>query len=132
MPNQPSQTPADPLEQRILDLLYPYRDEPLTSRNGPSADEERKVLILCENIAFLIRHNHSRHAKKIGPDDTSIASRNWDGMMNGIGIAGVGIFVNGNGFTHTVLRTSVQRGESLVDKFTQLVDLSLVEFFPGI
>lgn len=41
------QAPTDPLEQRILDLLYPYREECFTKTVGPFADQERKALILC-------------------------------------------------------------------------------------
>lgn len=51
-PSQPSQAPptqipADPLEQRILDLIYPYRDDPFNADVDNALDEERKILMLC-------------------------------------------------------------------------------------
>jgi hypothetical protein len=42
-----SQTSVDPLEQRVLDLLYPYRDECFADENGTSVTQERMALILC-------------------------------------------------------------------------------------
>jgi hypothetical protein len=42
-----AQTPADPLEQRVLDLLYPYRDECFADDGGTTVGEERMALILC-------------------------------------------------------------------------------------
>lgn len=84
-----------------------------------------------ENVAFLIRHNQSSYGKKTEPNDISIASRNWQSMLEGTGLAGVGIFVNGNGYTHTVVRTNVQPGENLVDNLTQVVDQIMQNFFPG-
>ena len=45
--NQSLQTVTDPLEQRILDLLYPFRDECFASNLEPSVADERKALILC-------------------------------------------------------------------------------------
>ena len=67
----------------------------------------------------------------IEPNDVSIATRNWHVAAKGPGIAGLGIFVNGNGFTHTVLRISVQAGESVMNGFAQAVEKSLEDFFPG-
>jgi hypothetical protein len=46
-PPTPSQTPIDPLEQRILDLLYPYRDECFRTEDGTIVARERIALILC-------------------------------------------------------------------------------------
>jgi hypothetical protein len=43
----PSQAPSDPLEQRILDLLYPYRDECFADENETTEIKERNALILC-------------------------------------------------------------------------------------
>jgi hypothetical protein len=41
------QSPADPLEQRVLDLLYPYRDECFNQETDVTATQERMALILC-------------------------------------------------------------------------------------
>jgi hypothetical protein len=82
-----------------------------------------------ENIAFLIRHNQASYGKSIEPNDVSIASRNWQIMKGGGGAAGMGVFVNGNGFTHTVLRVTVNNGESAISRFTMQVNGVLQTFF---
>jgi hypothetical protein len=154
-----TQSPADPLEQRVLDLLYPYRDECFNDENDVTAAQERMALILCgmfparvlllaaparlhlhirstnaplENIAFLIRHNQASCGKNIEPNDVSIVSRNWQMMKEGRGAAGMGVFVNGNGFTHTVLRVTVNKSESAISRFTSQVDGVLQTFFPDV
>jgi hypothetical protein len=153
------QSPADPLEQRVLDLLYPYRDECFNDEKDVSATQERMALILCgvfsarvllsaaharlrlhirstnaplENIAFLIHHNQASYGKSIEPNDVSIVSRNWQMMKEGRGAAGIGIFVNGNGFTHTVLRVTVKNSESAIGRFTSQVNEILQTFFPDL
>jgi hypothetical protein len=40
-------TSADTLEQRVLDLLYPYRDECFADEGGITVGEERMALMLC-------------------------------------------------------------------------------------
>jgi hypothetical protein len=47
----PTQTPTDPLEQRILDLLYPYRDECFEDFAALTETKERNALILCGTLA---------------------------------------------------------------------------------
>ncbi|KAL5115582.1 hypothetical protein ACEQ8H_006558 [Pleosporales sp. CAS-2024a] len=131
----PTQTPADPLEQRILDLLYPYRDECFAPPDKTTDLQERKALILCENIAFIIRHHQTTYGKCVEPNDINMASRNWIVMKEGNHgrMAGVSIFVNGaTGYTHTVIRANVKYGESMVDCLTLQADAFLEEFFPGI
>lgn len=53
-------------------------------------------------------------------------------MKKGMGLAGIGIFVIGNGYTHTVLRLTVQTGESAVDKLTLETENLLHGFFPNL
>ncbi|CAO2655215.1 Nn.00g102790.m01.CDS01 [Neocucurbitaria sp. VM-36] len=130
--HQSPQKPTDPLEQRILDLIYPFRDECFMDDLESFVDKERKALILCENITFLIRHNQASFGKIIDPDDICMASRNWHDMVKGLGSAGVGIFINGNGYTHTVVRATVHVGDCVVDKLTQVVDTFLRDFFPDV
>lgn len=49
-PTHPAPLAADALEQRVLDLLYPYRDECFTNENGADAAvnlaRERKAHVL--------------------------------------------------------------------------------------
>jgi hypothetical protein len=82
------------------------------------------------NIAFFIRHNQSSYGKQIDPGDISIASRNWKG--NGDGSAGIGVFVVGSGYTHTVFRVKVNKDDSAIDKLVQEVNGHMEKFFPGI
>lgn len=46
-------TPADPLEQRVLDLLYPYRDECFKDDDDTTVARERAALILCGALQLL-------------------------------------------------------------------------------
>jgi hypothetical protein len=87
--------------------------------------------IFAENIAFLIRHNQSSYGKSIDPNDVSMCSRNWQGMKKGNGPAGIGVFVNGNGYTHTVCRVQVLKGQSAVEQFAASVDGFMATFFPN-
>lgn len=147
----PTPVQADPLEQRILDLLFPYRDECFEDEDESTELKERAALILCgmfltdftvarptktdpENITFLIRHHQTTYGKHVEANDVNLASRNWSIMKHGAGrMAGVSIFVNGGtGFTHTVIRVNVKPGESVVECFEAQVNLCLEEFFPGI
>lgn len=50
----------------------------------------------------------------------------------GNGYVGIGIFVNGNGFSHTILRTIMGKDEDVVDKLTEKADEQLQSFFPGV
>jgi hypothetical protein len=143
----PTQTPTDPLEQRILDLLYPYRDECFEDSDVLFEAKERDALILCgtltalarlyehanglaANIAFLVRHNQSSYGKAIEPNDVSVASRGWQNMKKGNGVAGIGFFVNGNGFSHTVVRTTIGPGDGAVERLIGQVDVLTKTFFP--
>lgn len=45
-----TQTPADPLEQRILDLLHPYRDECFKEDDHLTVARERAALVLCGTL----------------------------------------------------------------------------------
>jgi hypothetical protein len=87
-----------------------------------------------ENLAFILRHNQSSYGKDIQADDISMVSRNWGLMMaGGTNVAGVGIFVIGNGYTHNVVRVLVRRGEreDVVSRLTEYVDNLLENFFTG-
>jgi hypothetical protein len=87
---------------------------------------------VLENIAFLIRHNQSSYGKVIEPNDISMASRNWPMTKSDTKAAGIGIFVNGNGFTHTAVRVTVSLGENAIEKLTMELDRLLLNFFPGV
>ncbi|KAF2825939.1 hypothetical protein CC86DRAFT_253885, partial [Ophiobolus disseminans] len=127
------QASGEALEERILNLLYPYRDE--CFEDGMTASDDRLALVLCANLAFLMRHNQSSYGKPIDNNDVSIASRNWHAtklkMEDDVGVAGIGVFVNGgNGFTHTVVRIGVKKGENAVERLTAEVDRLMLQFFP--
>ncbi|KAH7384128.1 hypothetical protein DE146DRAFT_769832 [Phaeosphaeria sp. MPI-PUGE-AT-0046c] len=126
----PIQTPVDPLEQRILDLLYPDRDECFIAEAGGCIDDERKVLILCDNIAFFIRHTQSSFGKISVANDVSMASRNWRAFKASSGPTGRGIFVNRSGATHNILRVKVEPGEKIIDSLTTQIDGMVKGFFP--
>jgi len=47
------------------------------------------------------------------------------------GSAGIGVFVNGNGFTHTVIRVVVNKGDNVLEKLATTVDQLMGQFFPS-
>ncbi|KAJ4347715.1 hypothetical protein N0V95_005169 [Ascochyta clinopodiicola] len=127
--------PLETLEQRVYDLLAPFREAEFDVDGAfdlPSRKSECKALILCENIAFLIRHNQASYGKYIEPNDVSFATKSWAARVTDSGFVGIGIFVNGNGFSHTVLRATMAKGEDVVDKLSEKTDELLQPFFPGI
>lgn len=87
---------------------------------------------VSENIAFLIRHNQSSYGKTIEPNDVSMASCNWPMTNSDTHAAGIGVFVNGNGFTHTTVRVKVQPGENAIEVLSMEVGRLLQNFFPGL
>ncbi|KZM26631.1 hypothetical protein ST47_g2314 [Ascochyta rabiei] len=144
--------PVETLEQRIYDLLAPFREADIDADGSidlPSRKSECKALILCgkysntlcimqlltrtpENIAFIIRHNQTGYGKHIESNDVSFAAKSWADRITGSGFVGICIFVNGNGFSHTVLRTTMAKGENVVDKLFEKTDELLQPFFPDI
>jgi hypothetical protein len=46
----PTQIPTNPIEQRVLDLLYPYRDECFKDDDVTTVARERAALILCGTL----------------------------------------------------------------------------------
>lgn len=85
-----------------------------------------------ENIAFLIRHNQASYGKRIEPNDISFATKNWAARTTGNGYLGMGVFVNGNGYSHTILRATIMKDENVVDKLAEKADEMLQQFFPGV
>ena len=85
--------PLETLEQRLYDLLAPFRENDFDADSGDafrSCKDECKALILCgqydpafsglrrprtENIAFLIRHNQASYGKHIEPNDIFLATK---------------------------------------------------------
>jgi hypothetical protein len=150
----PIQGPVVPLEQRILDLLQPYRDDCFTAEDETTAARDRTVLVLCgtasisrfsrahslaprdntdklkENIALLIRHNQPSYGKRIGAHDISMASRNWQATKTTGGQACIGIFVCGVATTYTVVRVTVNANEDVIDCLKEETDSLLQRFFP--
>jgi hypothetical protein len=55
-------------------------------------------------------------------------------IKGGVGSAGLGVFVNGNGYTHTVMRCCVQKegGKGVVEMLTEECDRALAHFFPEV
>ncbi|KNG47798.1 hypothetical protein TW65_05398 [Stemphylium lycopersici] len=123
------------LEQRIYDLLLPFRDECWTTSSPSTPPEaERAALVLCENMAFLIRHNQSSYGKMVVPSDITIGSYKWASSLGSDedGRVGIAIFVNGNGYTHTVVRKNVERkGEAkgVVETLNGVVEADMKAFF---
>jgi hypothetical protein len=92
--------------------------------------------ITSANIAFFIRHQEASYHKKVGPSDIFIGSRNYHEMKQGIkpeGVqAGLGVFVNGNGWTHTVVRILINKGDNVLELLNTQVDKLMLQFFPAV
>lgn len=90
------------------------------------------------NLAFLIRHNQASYGKQVEVNDVFVASRYFKGCKDNVknengkvSGAGLGVFVNGNGFTHTVVRIFVKDGDNALEILTAQVDELMAPFFPG-
>ena len=59
-------------------------------------------------------------------------AKNWAAKDTSNGPVGIAVFVNGNGFSHNVLRATVGKDEDVVDKLAESADGMLGQFFPGI
>jgi hypothetical protein len=82
------------------------------------------------NIAFIIRHSQSSYGKQVDPGDIFIASRKWQG--HGDDSWGIGVFVIGSGYTHTVFRITVKKDENTIDKLVAEMDGQMEKFFPAL
>lgn len=88
------------------------------------------------NLAFLIRHQQASYGKQIEANDIFIASRFFKGAGQKVKeedgkVTGLGVFVNGSGFTHTVVRVAFKSGENALELLTNQVDQLMDPFFPG-
>ncbi|KAJ4372617.1 hypothetical protein N0V86_007979 [Didymella sp. IMI 355093] len=126
---------SESLEQRIYDLHVPVREmgqEYEGNHGTPSREDESKALILCENIAFLIRHNYIVYGKRIEPNDVSLVTKNW-AARKVVGVkVNVAVFVVANGFSNTLLRAIVEKDNNMIDKLSEETDKQLQQFFPGV
>lgn len=86
----------------------------------------------AENLAFLIRHNQGGYGKRIEPADISFATKNWAARKTGNGVVGMGVFVNGNGFSHTIVRATLGKDDDVVEKLAEQAEERLQQFFPGV
>ncbi len=84
------------------------------------------------NIAFLIRHEQNGFGKRIEPNDLSLATKSCASRATNDGVVGIGIFVHGNGFSNFVVRARVGRGEDVLEKFAEQVEVLLQKFFVGV
>ena len=85
-----------------------------------------------ENVAFLIRHNQGGYGKRIEPTDVSFATKNWAAKTTGNGLVGIGVFVNGSGFSHTIVRATLGKDDDVIEKLGEQAEKLLQQFFPGI
>jgi hypothetical protein len=59
-------------------------------------------------------------------------TKNW-AVRKMVGVkVGVAVFVVANGFSNTLLRTIIEKDNSMIDKLFEEVDILLQQFFPGI
>jgi hypothetical protein len=83
-----------------------------------------------------MRYQQASYGKQIEANDVFIASRFFKGAKQEVKdengkVTGLGVFVNGNGFTHTVVRVSFKSGENALELLTDQVDQLMAPFLPG-
>ncbi|OSS44656.1 hypothetical protein B5807_10657 [Epicoccum nigrum] len=125
----------EPLEQRLYDLLSPFLEvaQEHGSNQVPLA-EQSKAMVLCENLAFLIRHNQASYGKLIGVGDILVATKNWDLRTKGAdGVICVGVYINGNhNYTYCLVRVVMRSLDKIIDKLAECVEPLLAPFCPGL
>ena len=152
--NNATTQPANALEQRIYDLLQPFRDEcyeePDTEGESEATEMiiklERKTLVLArifplrnffllnftntlvtENIAFLA-HNHVANTSRfINTSDVFVVMGGWTG--EGVAKSGgaIAVLVRYPEGTRGILKASLQAGDGVIDSLCAKVDEVLAQ-----
>ncbi|KAI8931947.1 hypothetical protein NX059_010848 [Plenodomus lindquistii] len=130
-------TPANALELRIYDLLRPFRNDipqVVTADSDPSLQAlalkiEKKLVVLCQNIAFLA-HNHIQNIDhNIGAEDVFVVMRGWTGdgvEANGGALAVLARYPEA---TMGVVKVKLDVGANVMDTLCAKVDDMLAEAF---
>ncbi|KAF2851464.1 hypothetical protein T440DRAFT_517454 [Plenodomus tracheiphilus IPT5] len=130
--------PANALELRVYDLLRPFRNELHQAAASADGDSnfhtaalklEKKVAVLCQNIAFLA-HNHIQNTElEIGAEDVFVVMRGWTG--DGVGNSGgaIAVLVRYPAGTMGVVKANLETGANVMDTLCAKVDEMLAEAF---
>ncbi|KAG9191022.1 hypothetical protein G6011_09110 [Alternaria panax] len=122
---------AESLEQRLYDLLQPYRNDYYNNHlnSMSSLQEERLFMILCENIAFLA-HNHIANTEHtINTSDVLVMTRGWTG--DGVAIKGgaIAVLVRYPEGAMGVVKATFEAGVGVIDVLYTKVDDMIAENF---
>ncbi|KAH9877858.1 hypothetical protein J1614_003075 [Plenodomus biglobosus] len=130
-------TPANALELRIYDLLRPFRNE-VHQIAGADGDPnlhnlvlklEKKIAVLCQNIAFLA-HNHIENVQReINAEDIFVVMRGWTGDGVGTNGGALAILVRFPEATMGVVKVNLEAGANVMDSLCTKVDAMLAETF---
>ncbi|KAI4617547.1 uncharacterized protein J4E87_008183 [Alternaria ethzedia] len=133
-----SPQPANALEQRIYDLMRPFRNEcyeaPDTVVDQVAAASravklERRILVLAQNISFLAHNNIANTEQTINASDIFVVMRGWTGdgvAKTGGAIAVLARYPEG---TMGVVKATFEAGVSVVDALCTKVDEMLAASF---
>ncbi|KAI4715064.1 hypothetical protein J4E89_000750 [Alternaria sp. Ai002NY15] len=130
--------PANALEQRIYDLMRPFRNEcyeaPDTVVDQVAATNraiklERRILVLAQNIAFLAHNDVASTGQTLNASDIFVVMRGWTGdgvAKKGGAIAVLARYPEG---TTGVVKATFDAGVSVVDALCTKVDEMLAASF---
>ncbi|KAI4937252.1 uncharacterized protein J4E92_001982 [Alternaria infectoria] len=129
--------PANALEQRIYDLMRPFRNEcykaPDTVDQVAAANRavklERRILVLAQNIAFLAHNDVASTGQTLNASDIFVVMRGWTGdgvAKTGGAIAVLARYPEG---TTGVVKATFDAGVSVVDALCTKVDEMLAASF---
>ncbi|KAI4699932.1 hypothetical protein J4E81_003965 [Alternaria sp. BMP 2799] len=135
-----SPQPANALEQRIYDLMRPFRNEcyeaPDTVVDQVATNRaiklERRILVLArtsKNISFLAHNNIANTEQTINASDIFVVMRGWTGdgvAKTGGAIAVLARYPEG---TTGVVKATFDAGVSVVDALCTKVDEMLAASF---
>ncbi|CBX96581.1 hypothetical protein IAQ61_005556 [Plenodomus lingam] len=128
-------TSANALELRIHNLLRPFRNkvhQTTSTNSNPNVHDlalqtERKLTVLCLNIAFLTRNHFQNVKRDISAEDVFVAMRGWTG--DGVGASGgtFAILVRFQGMIVGVVKANLKVGANVMDSLCAKVDEMLLE-----
>ncbi|KAL1797715.1 hypothetical protein ACET3X_004321 [Alternaria dauci] len=129
--------PANALEQRIYELVRPFRNEcyeELDPADQIAATNrlvklERNVLALAQNIAYLAHNHFANTEHNISASNIFVVTRGWDGDEVAAKGGAIAVMVHYPEGIMGVVKATIKTGVSVVDALCTQVDKKIAKIF---